>query len=154
MKCRNGHEQPEAGANFCIYCGQPMIAVAQVPGPAPPQQQQGGTASMPPKVQLDPSSSARPPQPPIPPGHGQQVQQYPPVQQAYYGQAPVRAQPIVCGLCGGNPNNLPGKSVVCRECRLLKPLVPGYSVDNSAFAWAADAKAMAAANKKQAGESG
>src|SRR5690606_37929877 len=29
------------------------------------------------------------------------------------------------------------------ECRWLKPLVPGYAVDNAAFAWAADAKAMA-----------
>lgn len=144
MKCRNGHEQPEAGANFCIYCGQPMIAVAQVPGPAPPQQQQAGNAPMPPNDQLHPSNSARPPQPPIPPGYGQQVQQYPPDQQQYYRQAQVGAQPIVCGSCGGKPNNLPGNTVVCRECRLLKPLVPGYSVDNSAFAWAADAKAMAA----------
>jgi len=33
---------------------------------------------------------------------------------------------------------------MCKECRWLRPLVPGYAVDNAAFAWAADAKAMAA----------
>lgn len=32
---------------------------------------------------------------------------------------------------------------MCKECRWLRPLVPGYAVDNAAFAWAADAKAMA-----------
>ncbi|MBL8891813.1 MAG: M48 family metallopeptidase [Planctomycetaceae bacterium] len=33
--------------------------------------------------------------------------------------------------------------VVCPECRWLRPLVPGYQVDASAFAWGGDAKAMA-----------
>ena len=31
---------------------------------------------------------------------------------------------------------------MCKECRWLKPLVPGYAVDNAAFASAADAKSM------------
>ena len=34
------------------------------------------------------------------------------------------------------------KLVVCPECRWLRPIAPGYAIDNSAFAWAADAKAM------------
>ena len=33
---------------------------------------------------------------------------------------------------------------MCRECRWLRPLAHGYAIDNSAFAWAADAKAMSA----------
>lgn len=33
---------------------------------------------------------------------------------------------------------------MCKECRWLRPLVPGYTIPNEAFAWAADAKAMAA----------
>ncbi|KXK02092.1 MAG: Zn-dependent protease [Acidobacteria bacterium OLB17] len=39
---------------------------------------------------------------------------------------------------------LADRRVICSECGWLRPLVPGYAVDNSAFAWAADAKAMAA----------
>lgn len=56
---------------------------------------------------------------------------------------PDAAQPA-CSTCGGNGGGLPAAAVMCRECRWLRPLVPGYAVDNSAFAWAADAKAMAA----------
>ena len=52
-------------------------------------------------------------------------------------------QAVVCLTCGGQGQGLPDKSVVCKECAWLRPLVPGYSVDPAAFAWAADAKAMA-----------
>ena len=52
-------------------------------------------------------------------------------------------QPVICATCGGHGQGLPDKAVVCRECGWLRPLLPGYQIDNSAFAWAADAKAMA-----------
>lgn len=47
-------------------------------------------------------------------------------------------------MCGCDGRGLPDSRIFCKECRWLRPLVPGYTVDNSAFAWAADAKAMAA----------
>ena len=48
-----------------------------------------------------------------------------------------------CRTCGGHGAGLADRAVMCPECRWLRPLVPGYQVDPSAFAWAADAKAMA-----------
>ena len=65
--------------------------------------------------------------------------QYPVHQQFAPQYAPIPG----CRTCGGDGSGLPEKSIVCRECRWLRPLVPGYSVDNASFAWAADAKAMA-----------
>ncbi len=55
-------------------------------------------------------------------------------------------QPVVpsCGTCGGDGAALPPSAVFCRECRWLRPLVPGYAIDTGHFAWAGDAKAMAA----------
>ena len=49
-----------------------------------------------------------------------------------------------CYACGGNGQGLGEKTIICKECNWLRPLVPGYQVDSSAFAWAADGKAMAA----------
>lgn len=49
-----------------------------------------------------------------------------------------------CQTCGGNGQGVDEKTIVCNECRWLRPLMNGYRVDSSAFAWAADAKAMAA----------
>lgn len=51
---------------------------------------------------------------------------------------------LECYTCGGSGQNLDSKIVICTECHWLKPLVPGYRVDSTAFEWAADAKAMAA----------
>jgi Zn-dependent protease with chaperone function len=53
------------------------------------------------------------------------------------------AAPGCCSRCGGAGEYLPADRVVCPDCRWLRPLVPGYQVDASAFAWAGDAKAMA-----------
>lgn len=82
---------------------------------------------------------------------GQSVQQAPlqPVPQAplpvgYQPQQQYAPQPVYCRACGGEGRGLADREVFCKECRWLRPLVPGYSVDNAAFAWAADAKAMAA----------
>ncbi len=144
MKCTNGHDQPQAGGKFCIHCGQPVIATAQPSGVAPSQPRQVGNDPTPAHLQPNLTNTVRPPQIQAPPRSGSHQQQYPPAKQQYYQPNQFGVQPLNCSTCGGNPNNLTGKAVVCRECRLLKPLVPGYSVDNSAFAWAADAKAMAA----------
>lgn len=66
-------------------------------------------------------------------------------QQQFY-QPPPQPQyvaPPGCHACGGNGQRLDPKTVICKECNWLKPLVPNYRIDSSAFEWAADAKAMA-----------
>lgn len=124
IKCSNGHEQPQAGSKFCIYCGVAVIITQAQPGQNP--------FHTPPQAQAGPASEQAPP-----PNY--QYQANP--NQQYYQQHPT---PVPgCRTCGGNASNLPDKVVICRECKSLKPLVPGYQVDTSAFAWAADAKAMA-----------
>lgn len=142
IKCSNGHDQPQAGTKFCIYCGVAVTVVqhhqpAQNPFDLPlHQQNQPNTA---------PRSDAQQP-PPQHNFHQQQVNQNyqgtPPGQQYYQQNQYAPQQVRSCRTCRGNPSNLPDKVVICRECKALKPLVPGYHVDNSAFAWAADAKAM------------
>ena len=118
--CGNGHQQPGPGSKFCIYCGVPVAVAAIQPTPA-----------------------ATPPQivPPNPFAN-QTYQQNPNIIAApqYQPQAP----PITCLTCGGYGEGLADKQVICKECSWLRPLVPGYQVDSAAFAWAADAKAMAA----------
>lgn len=139
IKCSNGHDQPQAGSRFCIYCG---VALAASPQPAvgapPPQAPLSNPQPIP--GQFPPAQQAAgmyqnypPPQP----------QQYYPQQPQYAPAYPPPVQQISCYTCGGDGANLPDKVVICPECRRLKPIVPGYQVDNSAFAWAADAKAMA-----------
>ena len=117
--CPNGHRQPLAATKFCIYCGVAVTASAQQPPQVLPQV----PVQMPQQQQL-----YQQPQPNL-----AQPQIYP-----QYAPSPS------CRTCGGNGQGLPEKAVVCRECRWLRPIVPGYSVDNGSFAWAADAKAMAA----------
>ncbi len=114
--CPNGHRQTVAGSRFCIFCGVAIVQAAQPPVPPPVVQH---------------------PVPPPPQFH-QQPQPMPPP--PVYQQAP---QPS-CKTCGGFGAGLADSRVMCPECRWLRPLVPGYRVDSSAFAWAADAKAMAA----------
>jgi len=92
-------------------------------------------------------------QPPPPQNGGyqqqyQQQQQYhqqPPPPPPNYGQQQYQQYQLPsCRTCGGYGQGLPENAVMCKECRWLRPLVSGYAVDNAAFAWAADAKAMAA----------
>ncbi|MEO7673642.1 MAG: M48 family metallopeptidase [Pyrinomonadaceae bacterium] len=132
-KCSNGHDQPASGSKFCIYCG---IAVGVERGQnrfqqpqTPPQNQQYHQPNPPPASPNYQGQANNQQQ------YYQQQQQYPPPQYIPVG-------PPSCYTCGGDPNRLPDKVVICKECRTLKPLVPGYRVDSSAFAWAADAKAM------------
>lgn len=61
--------------------------------------------------------------------------------------APIQIQaapaPTGCAVCGGDGSRLQPNVIVCSECRWLRPLAPGYSVDASAFQWAGDGAAMA-----------
>lgn len=115
--CRNGHQQPGPASRFCIYCGVPL-ATGTPPSKAPPNQ---------------------PGQP--------NYQAYPPPQPATQLAVPPPAAQVFCSTCGGNGQGLPDKLVICKECKWLRPLVPGFKVDPAAFEWAADARAMAALRK-------
>ena len=56
---------------------------------------------------------------------------------------PVAAKvPVSCKLCGGNGNLLASDADVCAECGWLRPLLPGYQLDQSVFLWAQDGQAM------------
>jgi len=135
-RCSNGHEQPEGGSKFCIYCGVTLSVPPPPPAvPTPPVQ---NVPQMPPQQYPQPMPAQMQP---VPLNYQPQQPYYP---QAQYAPAfPPPIQQVSCYACGGNGVNLPEKAVICSECRALKPIVPGYQVDNSAFAWAADAKAMA-----------
>ena len=149
VKCSNGHDQPMSGSKFCIYCGVAVMVqlpqsgqnpFQQPPQPLPQNQQ----------LQQPPQQNQQfqqPNPPPVNPNYPQRVhnqQQFYQQPQAYPPQQYMPVGPPSCYTCGGDPNRFPPKIVICKECRTLKPLVPGYRVDTSAFAWAADAKAMAA----------
>lgn len=140
QKCQNGHEQPEGGSRFCIYCGVAVVVLRDAwPAPSQPPNEAG---QQPVPHAGRPNPAQHSPQMP-PPGlqlNQPPVQYHQPPQVGY--AAPVQQQPI-CRTCGGSGHGLPEKAVMCPECRWLRPLVPGYQVDSSAFAWAADAKAMA-----------
>jgi Zn-dependent protease with chaperone function len=163
--CRNGHQQPNADSRFCIYCGTPLIpppAQQQFTPPQTPpiQQPPPQTPQVPKQIQpqIPPQSPVSPQAPPVSQPPFNQVQQpqfnQPPPQYNqngafapnYYPQpAPVQPfQPIVCRTCGGNGQNLDAQAVICRECRWLRPLAPGYAIECSAFQWAEDGKAMSA----------
>ncbi len=147
--CRNGHQQPHAGSRFCIYCGI-TLTVQSVPPPVQPPI---------PGQNVVPSPTNSPPpvnQPPInqpPPQQFNQPQQQifqpltpvvyqQPVQQPIQQFAPInKVKP--CGTCGGEGKNLEAKSLICKDCKWLRPLAPGYGISPSAFQWAEDGKAMA-----------
>jgi len=142
IKCSNGHDQPQAGSRFCIYCGVALAAFPRAATGAPPPQAPP-PSPQPNPGQFPPAQQAAGIYQNYPPPQQQQPQQYYPQQPQYAPAYPPPVQQISCYTCGGNGANLPDKVVICTECRALKPIVPGYQVDNSAFAWAADAKAMA-----------
>ncbi len=137
VRCGNGHEQPQSGSKFCIYCGVAVVLTQAKPGHNAVQTPQAIQNPQPPQQYQHQANQP-------PPGDQQYQNQQHYQQQQNQFQVPYPPQKVSCYTCGGNPNNLPDKVVVCKECRSLKPLVPGYQVDSSAFAWAADAKAMAA----------
>lgn len=85
-------------------------------------------------------------QPPFNQNYQQPNYQQPPQQQMQYVQPPPvqMIQALQCYTCGGHGQGLSEKTIICKECNWLRPLVPGYQVDSSAFEWAADGKAMSA----------
>jgi Zn-dependent protease with chaperone function len=130
--CRNGHQQPNPNVKFCIHCGT-ALAVQTVHPPIPSVQP---PTNEPPPVQFNQF-------PPIP------TNQPPPVNQPF-NQPPQTFQPSppvnqvkVCGTCGGEGKSLNEKSLICKECKWLRPLAAGYGVAPEAFQWAEDGKAMA-----------
>lgn len=81
-----------------------------------------------------------PPQQQYPQQYQQQLQPLP-----YQQQMPQQyqmIQPLSCYTCGGDGHRLNEKTIICPVCNWLRPLVPGYQVEASAFEWAADGKAM------------
>jgi Zn-dependent protease with chaperone function len=141
--CPNGHRQPVAVTKFCIYCGVAIAAAVVVQPQVPPQpQQQDPPQQQQPPVQPPPQQQQQRQVPPVNGGYQQQYQQQQYQQYQPYPPPQYQPQPS-CRTCGGFGQGLPDKAVICKECRWLKPLVPGHAVDNAAFAWAADAKAMA-----------
>lgn len=120
--CSNGHLQPVANSKFCIYCGEPVqllplnATATTIPTTIP------NTAAAAPPTMALPTLT--------PPVAGPRI-------------AAKSSSPGCCPTCGGDGSRLATNRVVCPECRWLRPLVPGYQVDASAFAWAGDAKAMA-----------
>ncbi|MGI8495112.1 MAG: M48 family metalloprotease [Pyrinomonadaceae bacterium] len=153
--CPNGHAQRVSGSRFCIHCGVALNVQSAPPRnnapqsppkfvePNPPvnnRNQQPGNQNHPP-----PNSFNNNPQPP--PNHPPPFNQTFQTGQQQYIQPmpqPQMIQALQCYTCGGNGQNLNEKTLTCKECRWLRPLIPGYQVDSAAFEWAADGKAMAA----------
>ncbi len=95
------------------------------------------------QLPIPPNQNLQPPNYP-PPQYNQNFQPMPPPPVQYIQQQPAQnIQVLKCYTCGGNGQGLDAKTIICKECRWLKPLIPGYRVDSSAFEWAADGKAMA-----------
>ena len=144
LVCRNGHQQPSFAEKFCIYCGAVLeVSNSQANRLTPPAlvsvqppNQQSQAISQPSDLNRSGQGPINPPQfdQNYRPSPGQQIQPRP----------PQVLQALSCYKCGGNGQSLDPKTIICDECNWLRPLNPGYRVDSSTFAWAADGKAMAA----------
>lgn len=131
MVCKNGHPQRNTISKFCIYCGTPLQLQSFIPQNPP--------------LPVAPQNPVQPTPPPQPNQNNQaQVYQNLPIppQQVQYPTPPVN-QVKPCGTCGGEGKNLNPKVPVCKECKWLRPLSPGYGIAPEAFQWAEDGKAMA-----------
>ncbi len=118
LVCPQGHgPQPQLG-NFCYFCGTRMV-------PKPP--------ATPPSMKGDPAAV-------VPATPVLAVNQ--PVPPPYAPPIPVGPTPVFCNFCGMDGAALDAALNVCPECDWLRPLVPGYRLDPSAFQWAADGFAM------------
>jgi Zn-dependent protease with chaperone function len=163
--CKNGHQQPVSNTRFCIYCGialtqptappqpnqqfnqpivptiQPVNIQPQQPQFGQPFQQNGNNNFQQPNLQ--PSNFQQPPINQLAYNQNQfPAQQF--EQQQYLQQQPAQfIERLNCYSCGLNGQRLDPKIIICKDCNWLRPLVPGYHVDSTAFEWAADAKAMA-----------
>lgn len=126
--CSNGHLQPVANSKFCIYCGEPVQLIPlNAPATTIPNNAAVAATTMVAATMAAPTMGLPTLTPPV---TGPRI-------------AAKSSSPGCCHTCGGDGSRLAANRVVCPECRWLRPLVPGYQVDASAFAWAGDAKAMA-----------
>ncbi len=161
-----------SNSRFCIYCGTPLNNSAaqsnqnQVqnnrqsnqPPVNPPTPAQPPRQNFVQPVQPQVNQNYQPqnfpnqnyqPSPNNPPPQYHQNYQQPPQQPPYIQHLPMPPpanviQALQCYTCGGNGQGLADKTIICKECSWLRPLIPGYQVDSSAFEWAADGRAMAA----------
>lgn len=123
--CLNGHRQPNPDSKFCVYCGTPLAA---------------------PQLQQFPPQIPPPSQPPFPQAEQQQHNPNAASPKYFYPQ-PIQTkthQPPPCRTCGGNGYGLGEQTLICPECRWLRPLAIGYVIDPSAFQWAEDGRALSA----------
>ena len=155
--CRNGHPQPTTNSRFCIFCGTPLLVQPDNPPPTPQAPQTPPQDFQPPPTIVQ--SANQPLQPAMNPGQqfnpnnpGQFQQNQPPNQtppypsnnaQVYQNIQMSPVPPKICGTCGGKGKLLAEKILVCRECKWLRQLAPGYGIAPEAFQWAEDGKAMA-----------
>jgi len=120
--CPNGHGSPQnIAARFCPQCGAAYSAA-----PA-------GNQSPQPGYYPPPAFSSSFGQPAVMP-------------QAIVSAPPVIGAPVPgpsCSVCGGMGHDLNPEVLVCPQCRWLRPLVPGYTLNPSAFQLGADAAATA-----------
>ncbi len=115
-RCPNGHTGPfPPGSLFCTQCG--FLIDWRAPAVAPA----GGL----PEVPLPPDASPPAPSPAAP------------------APAVPAAPPIRCQTCQDDPVRIPGEALLCPDCRRLRPLGPGYTLDAAAFQWSLDGSAMA-----------
>lgn len=113
LVCSAGHGPQPSDAIFCWACGKPLVPR----GIAGHEMKGLGTQTFNPKT----SESGT-------------FQQSGPVRPATYA--------VACAACGGDGSRLDAALSFCSRCRWLRPLVPGYSLDCSAFQWAQDGAAM------------
>ncbi|MBN2430709.1 MAG: zinc ribbon domain-containing protein [Acidobacteria bacterium] len=118
LACPHCHIRPlPPGSQFCSHCGAPLNV------PAPP---------------------AGPPPPPPPGGQPVPARGYPSAPPAGAAPYPRTGHPPPrCSTCGSDGGKLDEARLVCPECRWLRPLTPGYTLDCQAFQWAQDGAAMA-----------
>jgi len=114
-QCHHGPLPPDS--QFCARCGTPLHGPALTAGPPPPPPPGGQPMSAPGRPPAAPAGRVPYPHPAPPPPR--------------------------CGTCGSDGSRLAGTDPVCHECRWLRPLAPGYTLDCQAFQWAQDGAAMA-----------
>jgi predicted Zn finger-like uncharacterized protein len=124
--CPQGHGAGSSGARFCKWCGTALVV------PLAPEQPSTVAPG------LAPVEPVPAPAPLVPPAAA-----FIPPPASSMPAPNAAGLPSVCKLCGGNGAGLDPTAVICAGCGWLRPLVPGYRLDRSAFLWAQDGQAMA-----------
>jgi Zn-dependent protease with chaperone function len=152
--CPNGHGgAAPAGVRFCGECGAPFVPApstnpfnASTPAPGTIPATGYPQPMAPPPGYPQPMAPMQPPSAPGYPQSGQPPIGYPQQTAPMPGRPPYAAVPVpvsVCTTCGGDGSRLPDETLVCPQCRWLRPLAQGYSLPPEAFQSGADSAAMA-----------